>query len=73
MNMKHIEQIEEEKEELAWFNANNKISIHTTKLNQDMLLEVPDYIQVDLITAIKLKNQLTISINEMVDYINGLN
>lgn len=71
--MKHIEQIEEEKEELAWFNANNKISIHTTKLNQDMLLEVPDYIQVDLITAIKLKNQLTISINEMVDYINGLN
>jgi len=62
----------ENDERFAWFNGNNKISIGTIDLNEDTLLDVPDYIQFDLIKAMKLRNELNIAINDYLETIKEL-
>lgn len=66
-----ITQVEVESR-LAWFNGNNLISIGTIDLNTNPLLDVPDYIEFDLIKAIQLKNQLDIAINDYLSTIKEL-
>ena len=58
---------------LAWFNANDMISINTIELNSSEFLDVPDFIQFDLIKAMKLRNQLNESINDYLETIKELN
>jgi hypothetical protein len=62
----------ENDERFAWFNGNNKISIGTIDLNEDILSDVPDYIQFDLIKAMKLRNQLNVAINDYLETIKEL-
>jgi hypothetical protein len=66
-----ITQVEND-ERFAWFNGNNKISIGTIDLNEDILSDVPDYIQFDLIKAMKLRNQLNVAINDYLETIKEL-
>jgi hypothetical protein len=63
----------ENDERFAWFNGNNKISIGTIDLNEDILSDVPDYIQFDIIKALKLRNQLNVAINDYLETINENN
>ena len=60
----------EKDERLAWFNANNKISIGTIDLDDES--DVPDYIQFDIIKAMKLRNQLNVAINDYLETIKEL-
>ena len=62
----------ENDERFAWFNGNNKISIGTIDLNEDILSDVPDYIQFDIIKAMKLRNQLNVAINDYLETIKEL-
>ena len=62
----------ENDERFAWFNGNNKISIGTIDLNEDILSDVPDYIQFDIIKALKLRNQLNVAINDYLEKIKEL-
>jgi|APGre2960657373_1045057.scaffolds.fasta_scaffold485201_2 hypothetical protein len=62
----------ENDERFAWFNGNNKISIGTIDLNEDILSDVPDYIQFDIIKALKLRNQLNVAINDYLETIKEL-
>lgn len=66
-----ITQVEVESR-LSWFNGNNLISIGTIDLNTNPLLDVPDYIEFDLIKAIQLRNQLDIAINNYLSTIKEL-
>jgi hypothetical protein len=66
-----ITQVEND-ERFAWFNGNNKISIGTIDLNEDILSDVPDYIQFDIIKALKLRNQLNVAINDYLETIKEL-
>jgi hypothetical protein len=62
-----------ETERLAWFNANNLISIATLDLNKSLSLEFfdcGDFIQIDIMTAIKLRTQLTMAIQDAIDTMN---
>lgn len=63
----------EEYVRLAWFNRNNNISIGTMNLNSDSFLDLPDYIELNVITAIELRNQLNIAIKESLETIKELN
>ena len=60
----------EKDERLAWFNANNKISIGTIDLDDES--DVPDYIQFDIIKAMKLRNQLNVAINDYLETMKEL-
>jgi hypothetical protein len=62
-------QVENDKR-FAWFNANNKISIGTIDLDNES--DVPDYIQFDIIKAMKLRNQLNVAINDYLETIKEL-
>jgi hypothetical protein len=60
----------ENDERFAWFNGNNKISIGTIDLDDES--DVPDYIQFDIIKAMKLRNQLNVAINDYLETIKEL-
>jgi hypothetical protein len=63
-------QVENTTDRIAWFNGNNRISI---EMENGIIDDFGEFVQIDLITAIRLRNDLNIAINESLETIKELN